>query len=63
MPDETAAILEIMRDVGIYDFVIGKVKNQAEAVRLFLDDFDSLVNLCQKEMKRPFQVQSGKAER
>ena len=48
MPDETAAILEIMRAVGVYDFVIGKVKDQAEVVRMFKDDFQSLVSLCQE---------------
>jgi len=48
MPDETAEILEIMQDIGVYDFVIGKVKDQAEAVRMFRDDFESLVGLCQK---------------
>ena len=41
MPDETATILEIMRAAGVYDFVIGKVKNQAEAVRMFRDDFEA----------------------
>ena len=35
MPDETAAILETMRAVGVYSFVLGKVKDEAEAVRPF----------------------------
>jgi hypothetical protein len=48
MPNETAAILEIMQAVGIYDFVVGKVQDQAETVELFKDDFESLVSLCQK---------------
>jgi hypothetical protein len=48
MADETAAILEIFRDVGVYDFVIGKVKDQEEAVRLFKDDFQPLMNRCMK---------------
>ena len=48
MPDETSAILEIMRVVGVYDFVMDRVKDQTEAVELFKDDFHSLVSLCQK---------------
>jgi hypothetical protein len=48
MGNDTAAILEIMRSVGIYSFVLGKVKDEAEAVRMFREDFDQLVNLCQK---------------
>ena len=28
MPDETAAILEIMRAVDVYDFAIAKVKEK-----------------------------------
>jgi hypothetical protein len=48
MPDETTEIIEIMRDVGVYDFVMGKVKDEAEAVRMFREHFDQLVNLCQK---------------
>lgn len=48
MPDETAAILEIMRSVGIYDFVMGKAKNLDEAVRMFRDDFEGLMQLCQQ---------------
>ena len=48
MADEEAAILEIMRSVGVYDFVMGKVKDEAEAVRMFREHFDQLVNLCQK---------------
>jgi len=32
MPDETAVILETMRAVGVYDFVMGKVKDEREMV-------------------------------
>ena len=48
MPDETAAVLETMRTVGVHSFVLGKVKDEAEAVRMFREHFDQLVNLCQK---------------
>ena len=48
MKDEAVEILEIMQTVGVYDFVMSKVKDQAEAVELFKDDFKSLVNLCQE---------------
>ena len=48
MPNGTAAILEIMRVVGVYDFVMDKVKDQAEAVRLFKQDFSTLMRMCQK---------------
>ena len=48
MPDETSAILEIMRVVGVYDFVMDRVKDQTEAVELFKDGFQPLVSLCQK---------------
>jgi len=48
MPDEAEAILEIMRVVGVYDFVMDKVKDQAEAVRLFKQDFSTLMRMCQK---------------
>ena len=48
MKDEAVEILEIMQTVGVYDFVMSKVKDQAEAVELFKDDFRSLVNLCQE---------------
>jgi hypothetical protein len=48
MGDESAAILEIMRSIGIYDFVMDRVKDQAEAVRMFRDDFENLKTICMK---------------
>ena len=48
MDDEAAAILEIMRSVGILDFVMGKVKDQAELMRMFKTDFEGLMKLCQQ---------------
>jgi hypothetical protein len=48
MANETAAILEIMQAVGIYDFVMGKVKNQAEAVALFKEGFQLSIQICVK---------------
>ena len=46
MSDETAAVLKIMKTVGVYDFVMSKVKDQAKAVRMFRDDFQSLLVQC-----------------
>lgn len=46
MADETAAILEIMRSVGIYDFVMDRVKDQDELAHLFVNDFEKLMNIC-----------------
>jgi hypothetical protein len=46
MANETAAILEIMRAVGVLDFVMGKAKDQAEVVGMFRDDFQSLLVQC-----------------
>jgi hypothetical protein len=48
MPNGTAAILEIMRVVGVYDFVMDRVKDQAEAMRMFRDDFENLKVICSK---------------
>jgi hypothetical protein len=48
MPDEAEAILEIMRAVDVHDFAIAKVKDKAEAARMFKDDFSTLVGLCQE---------------
>lgn len=48
MPDETAAIIEIMRSVGILDFVMDRVMDLDEAVRMFRDDFEGLMQLCQQ---------------
>jgi hypothetical protein len=42
MPDETA-IIEIMRSVGILDFVMGRVKDRAQAMEMFKDDFSELM--------------------
>ena len=48
MKAEAVEILEIMQTVGVYDFVMSKVKDQAEAVRLFKQDFSTLMAMCQK---------------
>lgn len=45
MSDE-AAIIEIMRAIGIYDFVMDRVKDQTQAVRMFQNDFVGLIELC-----------------
>ena len=45
MADE-AAIIEIMRSVGILDFVLDLVKDQAEAVEMFVNDFENLKTIC-----------------
>ena len=33
MPDETAAILEILRSIGVYDWLTAKVKSESELDR------------------------------
>jgi hypothetical protein len=48
MADETKAILEILRSIGVYDWAVSNVKDQAELIRMFKDDFESLMNLCQE---------------
>jgi|APSaa5957512576_1039674.scaffolds.fasta_scaffold79696_2 hypothetical protein len=48
MPNEAGVITEILRSAGVYDFVMGKVKNQAELIELFENDFESLVAMCQE---------------
>ena len=48
MADETAAIVEIMKAVGVYDFVMARVKDQAEAVEMFVNDFENLKTICMK---------------
>jgi hypothetical protein len=48
MADETKAILEILRSIGVYDWVVSNVKDQAELIRMFKDDFQALVAMCQK---------------
>ena len=48
MADESAAIVEVLRAVGVYDFIMGKVKDEAEAVCLFKDDFGTLLAMCQE---------------
>jgi hypothetical protein len=46
MGDESAAIVEILRFIGVYDFVMDRVKDLDEVVRLFKNDFESLMALC-----------------
>jgi len=46
MPDEAAAIIEIMRAVGVYDFVMSRVKDADKAVQMFRNDFSNLMRLC-----------------
>ncbi|MBL7175274.1 MAG: hypothetical protein ISS66_05550 [Desulfobacteraceae bacterium] len=45
---EDAAIIEILRSVGVYDFIMGKVKDEGEAISLFKDDFGTLLAMCQE---------------
>ena len=46
MPDDAAAIIQIMRAVGVYDFVIDQVKDADKAVKMFKNDFSTLMALC-----------------
>ena len=48
MADETKAILEILRSIGVYDWAVSKVKGERELIRMFTDNFESLMNLCQE---------------
>ena len=48
MADESAAIIEILRQVGVLDFVMDRVKSQAEAVEMFENEFLTLVGVCLK---------------
>ena len=48
MPDEAGVITEILRSAGVYDFVMDKVKDQAELIEIFTNDFDGLMRLCAK---------------
>jgi len=45
---KTAIILQVLRDVGIYEQVRAKVKDDTELVRMFDQDFDGLVQLVSK---------------
>lgn len=48
MSDEATAILEILRSIGVYDWLSSKVKNESELIEMFKDDFGRLVAMCQK---------------
>ena len=43
---EKETIFEVMRAVGVYDFVLDKIKDETEVLRLFQEDFWSLVISC-----------------
>jgi hypothetical protein len=45
MVDEAVAILEIMRSVGVLDFVMERVKNQDQAVEMCKIDFNKLMRV------------------
>jgi hypothetical protein len=46
MADDEGVITEILRSIGVLDFVMGKVKDQAELIQMFKNDFESLMALC-----------------
>ena len=46
--DVEQVILQVLRDVGIYERVREKVNNDAELARLFDQDFEKLVEQVQK---------------
>ena len=48
MPDETAEILEILRSIGLYDWLANKVKSEPELIDMFQNDFAGLMQLCMK---------------
>ena len=48
MADETAEILEILRSIGVYDWLSHKVKSEAELIDMFQNDFGGLMQLCMK---------------
>ena len=45
MSDETV-IKEILLDMGLYSLAIAYVGSERELMRVFRDDFDSLMQLC-----------------
>ena len=47
--DEKQAIVSIMREIGIYDFVTKHAGSEAAAIDLFKNDFNTLMALCAKE--------------
>ena len=46
MKDESTAIREILRDVGVYDFIMSKFDDEVEALNMFQEDFQSILDLC-----------------
>ena len=48
MADETPAILEILRSIGVYDWLTAKVKSESELTDTFQNDFAGLMQLCMK---------------
>jgi hypothetical protein len=47
MPDR-AVIKQILVEAGVYSWALAQTGSEAELVRMFKDDFKSLVGLCQK---------------
>ena len=46
MMDEQAAIVGIMREIGIYDFVTKQAGSEQAAIDLFKNDFNELMRMC-----------------
>jgi hypothetical protein len=45
---DDAEIKSILVSLGLYSLGLAYVGNEAELIRLFKDEFDQLVTLCQK---------------
>jgi hypothetical protein len=56
MPDEKT-IKQILVEVGVYSWAIAQAGGEAELIRMFQDDFEGLVNLCQPETVRSWWYQ------
>ena len=49
MANESAAIVEILKTVGVYDWLSKKIQNESELIELFENDFCGLVGMCQEK--------------
>ena len=47
MPDEEL-IKQILVEAGVYSWALAQAGSEAELVRMFCNDFKSLVGLCQE---------------
>lgn len=47
MPDEKL-IKQILVEAGIFSWALAQAGSEAELIRMFRDDFETLVCLCQK---------------